>query len=56
MVRLDLSLDDVRNCGETTAFVKKGVFNFAYTKKNLFEKSKEPGKFRASKTRKMLEK
>ena len=37
-------------------FVKKMVLNWAYMQRILFEKSNEPDKFRASKTRKMLEK
>ena len=45
MVRLNLSLNLVRIC--------KGVFNSAYTREPLFEKSKETDKFKASKTRKI---
>ena len=36
--------------------LKKGILNLTYNHGILFEKSKEPDKFRASKTRKMLEK
>ena len=54
MVRFNFSLDDVENCPETTAFVKKGLFNLAYIKRLLFEKSKE--NFRAIKTSKRYEK
>ena len=50
MVRLNLSLDDVRNCKETTTFVKeckkKGILNLAYKQGLLFEKSKELHKFK----------
>ena len=45
MVRLNLSLNVVRNC--------KGIFNSAYTRGLLFEKSKETDKFKASKTQKI---
>ena len=48
MVRLGLSLHDVRICKETT-FVK-GILNFTYKKGLSFEKLKEPDKFRASKS------
>ena len=51
MVRLNLSLDDVGNCEETTAFAKKGVLNLPYIQGVLFEKSKQPDKFTTSKTR-----
>ena len=54
MVRLNLSSDDVRNCKETTTFVKecekiieckkKGILNLAYKQGHLFKKSKEPDK------------
>ena len=50
MVTLNLSLDNVRNCEETTIFVKeckinikckkKGVLNLAYEKGLLFQKFK----------------
>ena len=43
-MRLNLSLNDVRNCNET--------FNSAYKQKLLLEKAKETDKFKASKTRK----
>ena len=73
MVRLNLSSDNVRNCEETTMFLKesekiikckeKGIFNLAYKQGLLFEKSKEPDKFKemhkkngASKTRKSVRK
>ena len=56
MVRFNFSLDDVENCPETTAFVKKGLFNSAYIKRLLFEKSKENENFRAIKTSKRYEK
>ena len=56
MVRLSLSSDDVRNCKETTTFVKeckkiieckkKGILNLTYKQGLLFEKSKEPHKFK----------
>ena len=48
MVRLNLSLNDVRNC--------KGIPNLACKQGLLLEKSKEPDKFRASKTRKSTRK
>ena len=48
MVRLNLSLDDVRNYEETTAFIKKGVLNLEYIQGLSFEKSKQPDKFTAS--------
>ena len=51
MVRLNLSLDDVGNCEETAAFVKKGILSLAYIQ-SFHLKSKELGKFRASKTHK----
>ena len=51
MVRLNLSLDDVGNCEETTPFVKKGVLNLPYIQGVLFEKSKQPDKSTTSKTR-----
>ena len=56
MVRLNLSLDDVKNFQETTPFVKKGVLNFADIQRLSFEKSKKSDKFRVSKTIKRLEK
>ena len=43
-MRLNLSLNDVRNCNE--------ICNSAYKQKLLFEKAKETDKFKASKTRK----
>ena len=53
MLRLNLSPDDVRNCKETTTFVKKWekiieckkkkILNLTYKK---FEKSKETDKFK----------
>ena len=43
-------------CEETSVFVKKGVFNLAYIQGLSFEKSKEPDKFRVSKTRKSARK
>ena len=56
MVRLNLSSDDVRNCKETTTFVKeckkiieckkKGILNLKNNQGFLFEKSKQPDKFR----------
>ena len=56
MVRLNLSSDNVRNCKETTTFVKecekiieckkKGILNLTYKQGLLFEKSKEPDKFK----------
>ena len=55
MVRLNISLDDVRNCKERTMFVKKReksieckkkrIFNLAYKQGLLFEKSKLHDKF-----------
>ena len=54
MVRLNLSLDDVGNCEETTAFVKKGVLNLPYIQGLLFKKSKQPDKFTKSKTRRSV--
>ena len=50
MVRLSLSLNDVGNCVETTASVQKGLLNLVFMQGLSFEKSKEPDKFRASKT------
>ena len=44
MVRLNLSLNDLKNW--------KGIFNSAYTRVVLFEKSKETDKFKVSKTHK----
>ena len=50
MVRLNLYSDEVRNCKETTTFVKeckkKRTLNLACKKGLLFEKSKEPDKFK----------
>ena len=43
--RLDFGLDDVRYCGEVTVFIKKFGVGL------LSQKSKEPDKFRACKTR-----
>ena len=43
-MRLNLSLNDVRNCNE--------IFNSAYKQKLFFEKAKETDKFKARKTRK----
>ena len=55
MVGLNLSLDNVRNCEETTMFVKeyekiikckeKGILDLAYKQGPSFKKSKEPDKF-----------
>ena len=55
MVRLNVSLDDLRNCKERTMFVKKReksieckkkrIFNLAYKQGLLFEKSKLHDKF-----------
>ena len=56
MVRLNLCLDDVGNCEETTAFVKKGVLNLPYIQGVLFEKSNKPDKFTTSKTRRSVRK
>ena len=56
MVKLNLSLDDVGNCEETNAFIKKGVLNLAYIQGLSFEKSKQPDKLTASKTRKSVRK
>ena len=56
MVRLNLSLDDVGNCEETNAFVKKGVLNLAYMQGLLLEKSKQLKKFTAIKTHKSVRK
>ena len=36
--------------------LKKGIFNLAYKQEFLFEKPKQPGKFRASKTCKSAKK
>ena len=51
MVRLNLSSDDIKNCKETTTFVKeckkiieykkKEILNWAYKQGLSFEKSKE---------------
>ena len=56
MVRLNLSLDDVGNCEETTPFVEKGVLNLPYIQGVLFEKSNKPDKFTTSKTRRSVRK
>ena len=56
MVRLDLILDNVGNCDETIAFVRKGFLNLARIQGLLFEKSKQPDKFTGSKTRKSTKK
>ena len=50
MVRLNLNLDNVQNFEETTAFVKKVVFNLAYILGLSFERFKKRDKFRASKS------
>ena len=47
---IEVKLGWRRNCEETTAFVKKGVLSLVYIQGLPFEKSKEPEKFRASKT------
>ena len=47
-----ISFDDEGNWEETTVLVKTGVLNLTYIQGLSFEKSKEPNKFRASKTRK----
>ena len=44
MMRLNLSLNNVRNC--------KGILNSAYKHKLVSEKSKEKDKFKGSRTRK----
>ena len=54
MVRLNWSSDNIRNCKETTTFIKeckknieckkKGIFNLAYKQGLIFEKSTEPDK------------
>ena len=56
MVRLNLSLNNVRNCEEATKFKndfekimkckKKGIVNLAYKQGLLFEKFKEIDKFK----------
>ena len=56
MVRLNLSLDDIGNCEETTAFIKKRVLNLAYIHGHSLQKSKDQGKFNSSKTRKSARK
>ena len=68
MVRLNLSLDDMKNCKETTTFVKeckkiieykkKEILNWAYKQGLSFEnwKIKKPDKFSACKTRKSARK
>ena len=56
MVRLNLSLDDVEKCEETTTFIKIGVINLAYIQGLSFEKPKQPDKFTASKTRRSVRK
>ena len=55
MVMLNLSSDDV-GIVKKQRLLKKGILNLSYKQVLLFEKSKEPDKFRASKTRKMLKK
>ena len=54
IVRLNLSSDGVRNCKEKT-LVKTWILNLAYIQGLFFVKSKEPEKFRASKTRKSIQ-
>ena len=56
MVRLNVSSDNLRNCEETTMFVKecekilkckkKGIFSLTYKQGYLFKKSKESDKFK----------
>ena len=56
MVRLNLSLDNVKNCEKTTTFMKgfekiieckkKGILNFKYKHGLLFEKFKKSNKFK----------
>ena len=53
MVKLKLSSDDVRSCKKPT-FLKKGTLDWIYKQGLLYEKSKEPDKFRAGKTRKSV--
>ena len=54
MVRLNLSSDDVRNCKETTTFVKKRNLSLACKQELSIEKSKKLDKFRESKTRRSV--
>ena len=51
MVRLTLSLRDLR-IWKKLHLLKKGILNLAYKQGSSLEKSKEPDKFRASKSRK----
>ena len=50
MLRFNLSLDDIGNCEETTAFVKKVFLNLAFELGLSFGKFKEPDKFNTSET------
>ena len=54
MVKLNLSSNEVRNCKVRS--LKKGILNFTYRQGLLFEKSKQPDKFTAGKTRKSVRK
>ena len=54
MMRLNLSSDEARNCKETT-FFKKAILNLAFIQGLSSKKSKEPGKFRPSKTLKSIQ-
>ena len=56
MRRLNLSSDDVKNYKEKLRLLNKGVPNLVNKQGLLFKKSKEPNKFRASKTCKSVRK
>ena len=56
MVRLNLSSDDVKIVKKQLHPLKKGTLNLAYKQGLLFKKSKEPDKFRPSKTHKSVTK
>ena len=55
MVRLNLSSDDIRIVKKQRS-LKKRILNLAYKQGHLFEKFKEPDKFRASETCKSAKK
>ena len=54
MMKLNLSLNDVKNCKDKLRLFKENILNLAYKQGLLFEKYKEPNKFRESKTLKSI--
>ena len=54
--KVTMMLKPLQNCEETTVFVKKKVYNLTYKQGLLFEKSKQPNRFTASKTCKSVRK